>query len=430
MRVLVTGAYGFIGAHITAALTETGHEVVCAVRGARVDTRFPGLPAIACDMARDISAADWLPRLAGVEAVINCTGILREISGQTFKAVHEQAPAALFHACARLGIRRVIQISALGCPDDGEFIASKHRGDNTLAAMDLDWLIFRPSLVYSARGSYGGTSLLRGLSALPWILPLPGNGDQCVQPICAEDIGKAVANALVTPSCTQQILELVGPQVMTLRDYLLHWRRWLGFASPRLMRAPAWVVRLAAACGERFGSGPLGSTMARMLERGNIGSPDAIEQVRSELRFVPKMLAQVLDESPSHVQDRWHARLYFLLPALRVAVALLWIGSGIVGWITTKDVIATSAAGSNMPVTALLALARCTATADLLLGVSCLLRWRSRLVLSLMLAMLLGYTVCIGMLWPAHWLDPFGGLLKNLPLIVALLILIATDERR
>jgi uncharacterized protein YbjT (DUF2867 family) len=40
MRVLVTGAYGFIGAHIVAALTAAGHEVVCAVRGARIDARF------------------------------------------------------------------------------------------------------------------------------------------------------------------------------------------------------------------------------------------------------------------------------------------------------------------------------------------------------------------------------------------------------
>jgi hypothetical protein len=51
-------------------------------------------------------------------------------------------------------------------------------------------------------------------------------------------------------------------------------------------------------------------------------------------------------------------------------------------------------------------------------------------VLVLMLAMLLGYTLVIGTLWPAHWFDPFGGLLKNLPLIAALAILLVTDERR
>lgn len=47
-----------------------------------------------------------------------------------------------------------------------------------------------------------------------------------------------------------------------------------------------------------------------------------------------------------------------------------------------------------------------------------------------MLAMLVGYTLGIGILWPAHWLDPLGGLLKNLPLFGALVILLVTEERR
>ena len=111
-------------------------------------------------------------------------------------------------------------------------------------------------------------------------------------------------------------------------------------------------------------------------------------------------------------------------------MALLWIGSGVVGWLTpTSDVVA-AAPGSSLPAGGLLSLARTTASADLLLGALCLLRWRPRLVLGLMLAMLLGYTFGIGIAWPVHWLDPFGGLLKNLPLIAALALLLATEERR
>lgn len=92
--------------------------------------------------------------------------------------------------------------------------------------------------------------------------------------------------------------------------------------------------------------------------------------------------------------------------------------------------VVASAPGSTLSADALLLLARFTGTADLLLGVLCLLRWRPRLILTLMLLMLLGYTLGIGILWPSHWLDPFGGLLKNLPLIAALAILLVTDERR
>jgi uncharacterized membrane protein YphA (DoxX/SURF4 family) len=171
-------------------------------------------------------------------------------------------------------------------------------------------------------------------------------------------------------------------------------------------------------------------TMARMLERGNVGSDNALRKLRDELGVVPRTLTRALDASPSHAQDRWHARLYFLLPALRIAMALLWIFSGIVGWLVPTSTIAETVPGHTLSLSLALVLARGTATADLILGALCLVRWRSRLVLSLMLAMLLGYTLCIGTLWPEHWLDPFGSLIKNVPLIVALLVLLATDERR
>ncbi|MFI4959085.1 MAG: SDR family oxidoreductase [Lysobacterales bacterium] len=430
MRVLVTGAYGFIGAHIVAALSAANHEVICAVRDARVDSRFPGLRAMACDMARDVHSADWTSRLDGIQAVVNCAGILRERGADTFAAVHEQAPLALFHACQQAGVQRVIHISALGSAADGEFIASKHRCDDALAALDLDWLVLRPSLVYSARGSYGGTSLLRGLAALPSFVPLPGRGEHQVQPIAAEDVGAAVVAALARPQCAREVIELVGPEVMILRDYLFAWRRWLGFGLARTLTVPATLVRMASAIGERLGNGPLGQTMMRMLERGNVGAPDAVMRLHQSLGLMPRRLLRALDEVPSHVQDRWHARLYFWLPALRVLIALLWIGSGVVGWLVPRTAVMALAADSPLSANASFMLARLTGTADLLLGVLCLSRWRPRLVLTLMLLMLFGYTLGIGILWSAHWLDPFGGLLKNLPLIAALSILLATDERR
>jgi len=430
MRVLVTGAYGFIGAHITAALLAAGHEVTCAVRGARLDTRFPGIRALACDMARDIHPADWRPRLAGIDAVINAAGILRETRSDSFAAVHEAAPLALWQACVEAGIRRVIQISALGDPADGAFIASKHRGDAALAALDLDWLVLRPSLVYSARGAYGGTSLLRALAALPGVLVLPAGGRQRLQPIAAEDVALAVTQALARPAAARETLALVGPETLTLTAYLMAWRRWLGYGRARVLGVPRALTRLVAWCGEKFGSGPLGQTMLRMLERGNHAGAEACARQQAVLGLAPRPLARVLAETPSAVQDRWHARLYFWLPALRLGIAALWLISGLTGWLVPREALQPLAATTPFDTATLLLAARATATLDLVLGVLCLGRWQRPRVLGLMLVMLLGYTLGVALLWPALWLEPFGGLAKNLPLLAALAILIVTDERR
>jgi len=103
-RVLLTGANGFIGAHLTAALLAAGHDVVAAVRQpAAMAARFPDAEAIRADMNHDVTAAAWLPRLDGIDAVINCAGVLQGGHGQDMAAIHYRAPGR----CSMPAARRV-----------------------------------------------------------------------------------------------------------------------------------------------------------------------------------------------------------------------------------------------------------------------------------------------------------------------------------
>ena len=77
MRVLVTGAYGLIGAACLARLYATGHDVVAAgrnIRGAR--RRFPFAQWAAADFTKLTDAPAWLPLLQGIDSVVNCVGVL------------------------------------------------------------------------------------------------------------------------------------------------------------------------------------------------------------------------------------------------------------------------------------------------------------------------------------------------------------------
>lgn len=429
MRVLVIGAHGFIGSAIAAALERSGQELVRGVRASHTGAPIPGERDLVCDMARDVAEDTWLPRLEGIDAVVNCAGILRERNGDTFETVHAEAPLALFRACVRANVRRVVQISALGDPRDGEFVASKHRCDAALANLALDWVILRPSVVYSTRGSYGGTSLLRALAALPCLL-LPGDGELNLQPIAIEDLASAVGKVLERPDVSKETFELVGPYIVTLAEYLRTWRAWLGYPTARECRVPWFLVRIGAEFGEWFGRGPLGLTMLRMLKRGNVGAPGAWERVRARLGVEARSLDSVLADVPSQTQDRWHARAYFWLPALRLALAVLWIASGALGLLLPAQVVDAATVNGLLAPSTALTLARIGGGADLVLGVLCLARWRPRVIYALMVTLLTIYTISIGVFWPRHWLDPFGGLAKNLPLLAALGLLWATEERR
>src|SRR4051794_34698368 len=195
MRILLLGANGFIGSRLVAVLLADGHEVRAAVRNPhRLKSRFPPIDARHVDLNRFTTMQDWRSLLAGIDAVVNCAGALQSGRGQNLKAIHEEAPSALFQACVEARVRRVVHISAISADPAAttEYALTKHSAEQRLRELDLDWVILRPSLVY-AEGSHGGTSLLRALAAVPWITPLPGSGGQPFQPLHVDDLAKTVA---------------------------------------------------------------------------------------------------------------------------------------------------------------------------------------------------------------------------------------------
>lgn len=430
MRVLVTGAYGFIGRHVVQALCARGHAVVAAVRAQRRGHHFPGIDTVDCDFARDVEPQAWRARLDGIDAIVNCAGILRPRDGATFDAAHRAAPLALAQAAHAAGVARFVQISALGNPADGEFIASKHRGDAQLLALELPVTVLRPSLVYALAGSYGGTSLLRALAAAPFVLPLPGDGAQRVQPIHAEDLAALVVEALERPQPLRGVYEIAGPQALSLRDYLEGLRAWLGVRRGRVLRVPRAAMNLAATLGDAFGTGPLGRTLWRMTQRGNALSEQAVKRQRETFATPVRAYADALASTPSHTQDRWHARLYPLAPVLRVALAAVCLVSAVAGFALTPDALQALARPLGLSETAALAFGYGGSAVDAVLGTLLLVPRTARAAARVLLVLALGYTVVFGVALPALWLDPFGGLVKNLVLIPAVWVYLVLAEPR
>ncbi|WP_257388625.1 SDR family oxidoreductase, partial [Tahibacter caeni] len=412
------------GGFVVAALRRDGWDVL---RGLR-----PRSPLAAdergCDLATRTRPEDWAPLLEGVDAVVNAAGLLRDGRGASLAAVHETAPLALARACVTAGVGRFVQISALGDPADGEFVASKHRFDAALLALPLQAVVLRPSVVYSTAGSYGGTSLLRALAAFPALLPLPGDGRWQIQPAAAEDLAELVARALAGDA--RGLFEIGAPAPQTLHDYQSQWRRWFGLRDGRVFRVPLSVVALAVALGEGLRRGPLGAATWRLLKRGV--AIEAHERARVEQAFgtAPRALAEMLAQRPSQVQDRWHARLYLLEPLLRLAVVALWLISALAGFLTPAAQIANLTDGSVLAGHSPVLLARIAAVVDLALGLWLLGGYRPRPAIAAMLGLLLVYTAAFGAGLPALWLDPLGGLAKNLVLLPALAVLWVLADRR
>ncbi len=106
MKVLISGASGFIGNHIVDALIKGRHQVTVCVRNSEsAQQRWPGVHVVTADFSKDHSISTWLPRLSGIDVVINAVGIIRESGAQRFNALHTAAPCALFKASEQAGAR-------------------------------------------------------------------------------------------------------------------------------------------------------------------------------------------------------------------------------------------------------------------------------------------------------------------------------------
>ena len=98
-------------------LLRNGHAVVgCTRRVTALQRYLPSVEWIHCDFTEDISPEVWLPRLEGIDVIVNAVGIIEEQGNQTFETVQTLTPIALFDAANTLNIN-VIQISALGADD-------------------------------------------------------------------------------------------------------------------------------------------------------------------------------------------------------------------------------------------------------------------------------------------------------------------------
>src|SRR4051812_9367115 len=211
MRVLVLGATGFIGSALLARLAGNGHTCVTAGRG-----RAPSHSSrhIRLDIGKAAQKADWAAALEGVEAVVNAAGALQDAD---LPGVHVHGIDALYAACEQRRIRRVIHLSAIGVDREtpSTFSQTKQRGEQSLMARDLDWVVLRPSVVIGRR-AYGGSALLRGLAALPIVPELPDTAP--IQPVHLDDVVETVVYFLDAKAPTRLALDLAGPERLSFSE--------------------------------------------------------------------------------------------------------------------------------------------------------------------------------------------------------------------
>lgn len=245
MHILLLGATGLIGSHLAAKLRSTQDcSVICASR------RKPAHAASAgewreIDFSVMTDKTDWLPHLAGIDAVVNCVGILRESRPGDFDRLHRAAPIALFAACEQLGIARVLHVTALGSHVDAAtgYWRSKGAAEADLAQRNLDATIVRASLVHGDDAP--STQLFLMLATLP-VLMMPVANQAKVQPMHIDDLVDALVVLLAPQQPRRPAIAAVGPDALTMAGYLSALRSGLGAPAGKVFDLPLPVATIVA----------------------------------------------------------------------------------------------------------------------------------------------------------------------------------------
>jgi nucleoside-diphosphate-sugar epimerase len=432
MNILVTGASGFIASHIVNELLASKHQVRCCVRDVQYTRNiFPHAEVISANFEKDLTSQIWFDRLDGIDVVINCVGILHHMNKNVVWRIHYDAPKALFDACVQKNIKKIIQISALGVTEAHvDYATSKKAADDYLLTLPIPSFILRPSIVYG-QGSYGGTSLFRGMAALPFIIPIPGKGEQSFQPIHINDLSRSILKLLDSPLEQSVILTPVGSKQYTIKEILEKLRSWLGYSKGKCLYISLNLIRIAAFFGNYLPASTINNTSYKMMMQNNVASDEDAKRFYEQVGFIPRDFSVGIHDQPSTVQDRWHAKLFFIKPAVQYSLVFIWLYSAIITAFFSpkeKTLALLSQAGITTSWLSISLYGSCLIDAAIALAI--FFNYKYKIVGLIQIFVILTYTLIITWTIPLLWLDPLGAIAKNIPVLVLILVYLAIGSDR
>ena len=265
--IFLAGGTGFVGGHVRQALLDKGHGIRLLVHKKGVGDQ-PGVEEVEGDATLPSSFAG---AVKGCDAAINLIGIIREAPGRgvTFQRLHVEATRNIVNAAREGGVKRHLQMSALGTRADSpaRYFKSKFQAEVEVRGSGLDYTIFRPSIIFGPKDDF--INKLAGLMRLLPAMPVIGDGEYQMQPISADDVARCFVEALEKPETVGQTYELCGPDRLSYNALLDTIGRAIGKNRVAKVKNPLALMRLVVPLLEGFSFFPITSDQITMLVQGN-----------------------------------------------------------------------------------------------------------------------------------------------------------------
>jgi uncharacterized protein YbjT (DUF2867 family) len=276
VKILVTGATGFVGPAIVRALVEAGHTVRVLEREAGRSASLPSQEAVQGEMT---DAASLDRATGGQDVVVHLVALLSGPRDE-FERVMEQGTRDLVAAARNAGVQRFVLMSALGTDEQTKdlvpYYHAKWEMEQTVKGSGLEHVIFRPSFIFGPGG--GALQQFARIAKLAPVTPIVGPGNQRIQPIWIDDLAAYFAAGVEKPEAANRTFELGGPDIVTWNELWSRLKSALGIRRPAI-HLPFGLMRAQAAVLEKLPKPPVTRDQLKMLAAGDnvVSNSDAAD---------------------------------------------------------------------------------------------------------------------------------------------------------
>ncbi|MEE6210733.1 NAD(P)H-binding protein [Salarchaeum sp. III] len=237
MRVLVTGATGFVGGRLVPALADAGHDVVAVVRDPDRYDPSNGVEVVAGDLLDDDLS---LPSADAAYYLVHSMG-----SGGNFEERDRRCARNFAAAASDAGVERVVYLGGLGGDRDelSDHLRSRREVEHLLADGDYDLTVLRAAVIVGA-GSASFSVVRQLVEHLPVMVTPRWVRTPC-QPIAISDVVAYLTCVLAHPETAGETYEIGGPDVLTYEEMLRTTARVTG-TTLHLLPVPVLSPRLSS----------------------------------------------------------------------------------------------------------------------------------------------------------------------------------------
>lgn len=278
-NIFVLGGTGFVGTVVLRALKAQGHHIGVLSRNEEESQRLTqdGFRAFIGDISSETALTGAL-REFGADALVHLVGIIKEIPpAVTFERIHVEGTRAAVNAAKAAGIKKIIYISAIGANAEGStaYFRTKAAAEKLISESGIPYTIFRPSSMFGKNAGFT-KELVSQIRKLPFV-PVLGNGRYPFQVVAVDVTAHCIAGALELPASDGRIYDIVGPEVLTMKEITRRLKKNIGSRKP-MISIPIFLMKLVALASALGLPVPITNDQLTMVQEGSVGNGASMER--------------------------------------------------------------------------------------------------------------------------------------------------------